>query len=79
MKQRFGYIFQDARLLIVSQAQSYVQIGLHPSGKKANVSNLKAEVNLLETPDGHIQTDGEDPTDDSDELTGYFPSLTTQF
>ncbi|XP_069381916.1 uncharacterized protein [Paralichthys olivaceus] len=78
VKQRFGYIFQDARLLIASAVHPMFRLAYIPSSKKADVvSNLKAEVNQLQTqsPDDHMQTDGEDPTVDSDEVTGYFPSL----
>ncbi|KAK7118843.1 hypothetical protein R3I94_022373 [Phoxinus phoxinus] len=81
VKRRFGYIFQDTRLLIASAAHPMFRLAYIPSGKKADVlSNLKAEVNLLHTqyPDDHMQTDGEDPTDDGDEITGYFPSLRTR-
>ncbi|XP_069381208.1 E3 SUMO-protein ligase ZBED1-like [Paralichthys olivaceus] len=80
VKQRFGYIFQDARLLIASAVHPMFRLAYIPSGKKADVvSNLKAEVNQLQTqsPDDHMQTDGEDPTVDSDEVPGYFPSLKT--
>lgn len=82
VKQRFGYIFQDARLLIASAAHPMFRLAYIPSGKKADVvSKLKAEVNLIQTQcadDDHLQTDGEDPSDDGDEITGYFPSLRTR-
>lgn len=48
VKRRFGYIFQDARLLVASAAHPKFRLAYIPSGKKADVvSNLKAEVNLL--------------------------------
>lgn len=77
LKQRFGYMFQDSRLLIASAAHPMFRLAYIPNGKKADVvSNLM----LCQTqyPDDHMQTDGEDPTDDGDEVTGYFPSLRTR-
>ncbi|RXN19408.1 Tol2 transposase [Labeo rohita] len=81
VKQRFGYIFQDARLLIASAAHPMFRLAYIPNGKKADVvSNLKAELSLLQTryPDDHMHTDGKNPTDDDDDVTGYFPSLRTK-
>lgn len=81
VKRRFEYIFQDTRLLIASAAHPMFRLVYIPSEKKADVvSNLKAEVNLLQSqyPDDHMQTDGEDPNDDRDEVTGYFPLLRTR-
>lgn len=81
VKQRFGYIFQDARLLIASAAHPMFRLAYIPSEKKADVvSNLKAEVNLLQTQDSNddMEIYGEDPADDKDEVTGYFPTLKTR-
>lgn len=78
VKKRFGYIFQDARLLIASAAHPMFRLMYIPGEKKADVvSNLKAEVNLRQTqyPDDPTQKECEDPTDPNDEVTGYFPSL----
>lgn len=58
-------------MLIATAAHPMFRLAYIPNGKKADVvSNLKAEVNLLQTqyPDDHMQTDGEDPTDDGNEL-----------
>ncbi|KAL7384825.1 hypothetical protein ABVT39_009530 [Epinephelus coioides] len=79
VKKRFGYIFQDTRLLIASAAHPMFRLMYIPGEKKADVSNLKAEVNLRQTqyPDDPTQKECEDPTDPNDEVTGYFPSLRT--
>ena len=77
VKKRFECIFQDHRLLIASAAHPMFRLTYIPSEKKTHVvSNLKAEVNRLQTqaPD-HMQTEHEDPSDNGDEVTGYFPSL----
>lgn len=77
IKKRFDYIFQDARLLTATAAHPMFRLTYIPSDKKAQVvSDLKAEVHLLQTQSsGHMQTDEDNATDDGDEVTGYFPSL----
>lgn len=67
-------------MLIASAVQPMLRLAYIPSGKKPDVvSNLKAEVHQLQiqSPDDHMQTDGENPTIDSDEVIGYLLSLKT--
>lgn len=77
IKRRFEYIFEDTRLLTASAAHPMFRLTYIPSDKKAQVvSDLKAEVHLLETQSsGHRQTEDDNPADDGDEVTGYFLSL----
>lgn len=78
VRRRFGYIFEDARLLMASAAHPMFRLAYIPTSKKNDVvSNLKAEVKRCQTqnPDDAMTTDGEEPTEDGDEVTGYFPSL----
>lgn len=80
VKKRFAYIFQDARLLIASASHPMFRLTYITSEKKSEVvSQLKKEVNLLQTqaPGDHMQTEWQTPTDDDDEVAGYFPSLRT--
>ncbi|TKS92534.1 Zinc finger BED domain-containing protein 4 [Collichthys lucidus] len=77
IKRRFEYIFEDTRLLTASAAHPMFRLTYIPSDKKAQVvSDLKAEVHLLETQSsGHRQTEDDNPADDGDEVMGYFLSL----
>ncbi|KAE8278102.1 hypothetical protein D5F01_LYC23827 [Larimichthys crocea] len=77
IKRRFEYIFEDTRLLTASAAHPMFRLTYIRSDKKAQVvSDLKAEVHLLETQSsGHRQTEDDNPADDGDEVTGYFLSL----
>ncbi|TKS85129.1 Ras guanyl-releasing protein 3 [Collichthys lucidus] len=68
IKRRFEYIFEDTRLLTASAAHPMFRLTYIPSDKKAQVvSDLKAEVHLLETQSsGHRQTEDDNPADDDD-------------
>ncbi|XDV31582.1 hypothetical protein PO909_002569 [Leuciscus waleckii] len=55
VKRRFGYIFQDARLLVASAAHPMFRLAYIPSGKKADVvSNLTRTV--LNEVDSYFQS-----------------------
>ncbi len=80
VKRRFGYIFQDPRLLKASATHPKFRLAYIPTEKKPGVvSDLKAEVNrLLQTQCAGDHMQDEDPNDDKDEVTEYFPSLRTR-
>ena len=78
VKRRFDYIFEDARLLTASAAHPMFRLEYIPTRKKTSiVAKLRAEVKQRQSqdPDNAMTTEDEEPTEDDDAVTGYFPTL----